>query len=111
MTAAPDQAPRLARALVPIAQLHTRLDELARPANRRLGQAVAAEGAVHFALDGAHIVATVTGPPGTARRRVTFAQQQGQLHWRCTCISTPSVGCKHVVAAVLAAAQAVQAPS
>ena len=90
-------------ALAPVSGLYRSL-HLARPSDRRLGEAILKEGAVDFAMDGDRAVAVVTGPSGTTRRRVTFEEGQDGLRWSCTCMSTPSPWCKHAVAATIAAA-------
>jgi len=90
-------------ALAPVSRLCQSL-HLARPSDRHLGEAIVREGTVDFDVDDTRVVAVVTGPPGTTRRRVTFAQGQDGLRWSCTCMSTASPWCKHAVAATVAAA-------
>lgn len=90
-------------ALTPISLLYRSLD-LARASDRRLGEAILKEGGVEFEADNARVVAIVTGPSGTTRRRVTFEQGRDGLRWSCTCMSAPSPWCKHAVAAIIAAA-------
>lgn len=94
--------PGMSDALAPVSRLYQSL-HFARPSDRRLGKAILRKGTVDFDVDDTHIVAVVTGPPGTTRRRVTFERGQDGLRWSCTCMSTPSPWCKHAVAATIAA--------
>lgn len=90
-------------ALATVASLIPSLRQ-ARPSNRRLGETIAREGRVDFQLEGTRVIAAVTGPAGTTRRKVSFEEKQGAVRWSCTCTRSPSPWCKHAVAAVIAAA-------
>lgn len=95
--------PTTSDALARVAGLIPSLQQ-ARPSNRRLGETIASEGRIDFKVDGTHVVAAVTGPAGTTRRKVSFEEKESAVRWSCTCTSAPSPRCKHAVAAVIVAA-------
>jgi len=94
-------------ALAPISGLYRSLDA-ARPSDRRLGEAILKDGGVEFDVDGARVVAVVTGPARTTRRRVTFEAGRDGLRWCCTCMSAPSPWCKHAIAVIIAATATIE---
>lgn len=84
------------------------LEQLATPANARLGLAIVAdEGVTLTILDPEHVRATVGGVPASPQpRTVELTWGASGLTWSCTCTRDRGRFCKHCVAAVVAAWQA-----
>lgn len=80
------------------------LDDLARPANARLGRELADNGEVELLDVGARQVEARVGGgrSGSQRRRAALHLSEKQLKWTCTCTSDPQLFCKHLMATALA---------
>ena len=79
------------------------VDDLATPANARLGRELARGDEVQIVdLDTRRVRARVGGSQ-SQRRRIELRAADDQLKWSCTCTTDPELFCKHLVAAVLAA--------
>ena len=93
--------------MIPIAKLvgPEVVQDLATPANVRLGQALAADGSVELvASESGGVEGSVGGgDSATQRRRVTLWLDDQVLTWSCTCTSDPTFFCKHLVAAAIVA--------
>jgi uncharacterized Zn finger protein len=73
-----------------------RLQQLATPANYRMGQGIAASGAVELDEFGP-LKVTARATSGTPRRIELTSTPEG-LEFRCTCSAHIARPCKHVVA-------------
>ncbi|CAJ3173471.1 Uncharacterised protein [Burkholderia pseudomallei] len=84
------------------------LEQLATPANARLGLAIVAdEGVTLTILDPEHVRATVGGVPASPQRRtVELTRSATGVTWSCTCKLRRDRFCKHCVATVVGAWQA-----
>lgn len=80
------------------------VDDLATPANARLGSELAEAGEVELLDAGSQRVKARIGGAGSGsqRRNVELSLSKGQLDWACTCTSDRRLFCKHLVAAALA---------
>ncbi len=75
------------------------IEKLAIPSNIRLGEELAAQGAVELLKVGP---LTVTAKVhGGQTRTVELRAGKGGLAWSCTCTKEPDVFCKHCVAVAL----------
>ncbi len=81
------------------------VQDLATPANVRLGQALAADGSVDLVASASGGVegSVGGGDSATQRRRVALWPDDHVLAWSCTCTNDPKLFCKHVVAAAIVA--------
>lgn len=84
------------------------LEQLATPANARLGLAIVAdEGVTLTILDPEHVRATVGDVPASPQRRtLELTRSATGVTWSCTCTRHRDRFCKHCVATVVAAWQA-----
>lgn len=84
------------------------LERLATPANARLGLAIVADAGVTLTiLEHEHVRATVGGVPTSPQRRtVELTWGAAGVTWSCTCTRHRDRFCKHCVATVVAAWQA-----
>lgn len=91
--------------VIPIAELvgPEVVEDVATPANVRLGKALAADSAVELAAtDSDRVDGWVGGgDSATQRRRVALWSDQQVLAWSCTCTNEPNLFCKHLVAAAI----------
>jgi uncharacterized Zn finger protein len=78
------------------------VQELAAPANARLGRELADGEEVQIVdVDSLRVEARVGGRQ-TQRRRIELRVAADRMEWSCTCTADPKLFCKHLVAAALA---------
>jgi uncharacterized Zn finger protein len=78
----------------------THLDQLATPANLKLGREIAGQGGVEIVEFG---TCRVTARVSNGQRRSVELNSTPQgLEWRCTCTKRPDLFCKHCVAVAVA---------
>ncbi|WP_154586258.1 hypothetical protein [Burkholderia pseudomallei] len=84
------------------------LERLAKPADARLGLAIVADKGVTLTiLEAEHVRATVGGVPASPQwRTVELTWSATGVTWSCTCTRHRECFCKHCVATVVAAWQA-----
>ncbi|WP_084106090.1 hypothetical protein [Demequina sp. NBRC 110056] len=85
-----------------IAALESRLDD-ARRSDRKAGERIARAAAIEYRTERGTIIVTVGATPESGGRTVRFLLDATAPSWSCTCTSTETSWCKHVVAAVVAA--------
>ena len=78
------------------------VQELATPANARLGRELADGDEVQILEVDSHRVEARVGGSQTQRRRIELRAATDRLEWSCTCTTDPKLFCKHLAAAALA---------
>ncbi len=78
------------------------VQELATPANARLGRELVDGDEVQIVEHDFHRIEARVGGSQTQRRRIELRAAADGLEWSCTCTTDPQLFCKHLVAAALA---------
>ncbi len=77
------------------------LEDLATPANVRLGRELAAGGEVELTTSNSGRLEAQVGGNATQRRRIELWSDTDGPSWSCTCSNDADLFCKHLVAAVV----------